>query len=160
MSGISEQTFLDTDPLTGSVGDLDRIAFQQVRGENEEPLWNELIQRYHYLGYAKMVGAGVKYLVRAGQRIIAAIGWSAAAWKVEVRDCFIGWSERQKRANLLAVSNNNRFLILPRVRVKNLASHLLSRCSSVLSSDWYTRYGRPLLLLETFVDPDRLLSVS
>jgi hypothetical protein len=117
-----------------------------------EPLWDYMVKKYHYLGYDKMFGPRLKYLVFCKDRPIAAISFNQAALQVGVRDCFIGWDKEQKHKFLPQIVNNNRFLVLPWVRVKNLASHLLSKAVSMLKIDWNKLYKKEPLLIETFVD--------
>jgi hypothetical protein len=118
-------------------------------------LWNELIERYHYLGYAPLPGAQMRYLVFSGPRLLAALGFGAAAWKVAPRDRFIGWNDDQRRRHLHLVVNNARFLILPWVTSPNLASCILGRILQQLPEDWKSRYGYRPVLLETFVQQER-----
>jgi SRSO17 transposase len=146
---------LDTSPLVASVGELDPIRVEAVDHTPWEPVWNEAMRRFHYLGHRKMLGARLKQLVFSGGRPIAALGWRAASLKLEVRDAFIGWSVEQRNHHLASVANNNRFLIFDWVRVPNLGSHLLSRARRAVQRDWHLKYGHRLLLLETFVDPRR-----
>lgn len=117
--------------------------------------WNELIDRYHYLGYSPLAGAQLRYFVRAGEEILALLGFCAAAWKVAARDAFIGWNPEKRQAHLHQVVNNSRFLILPWVKSKNLASRILSRAAKILPHDWNARYQYQPLLLETFVEKER-----
>jgi len=118
-------------------------------------LWNEYIDRYHYLGYKPLPGAQLRYFAYAGERLVALLGFGAAAWKTGPRDEWIGWSRSQRQRNLSGVVNNARFLILPWVRVASLASKLLSMASRVLPADWEGRYGYRPVLLETFVERER-----
>jgi len=121
-------------------------------------LWRELISRYHYLGERVPVGATLRYVVRSAhdpERVLACLGWTSAAWRIGVRDRWIGWTDAQRRHNLPYLVNNSRFLILPWVRVNGLASHVLSVCARQLPQDWHARYGVRPLLLETLVDPAR-----
>jgi SRSO17 transposase len=152
--------FIDTSPLDCSLPEMRPLRIEMVCGSGHERLWDELVRRYHYLGYRKMVGCRLKYLVFHHDRPIAALGWRAAALKVEVRDRFIGWSPTQRAQYLKGVANNNRFLILPWVHVWHLASHLLSRMRRQLPRDWYARYGQRLFLLETFIDGKRFHGTS
>lgn len=140
------------EPIEGAVKDIGPVEIRMVRQTSLEPLWDELVRRYHYLGHRKMPGANLKYLAFAGGSPIAALGFRAASLKLKSRDCFIGWSNEQKSKHLLQLANNNRFLILPWVRVKNLGSYLLSRVIRQLLQDWYQFYNRELILLETYVD--------
>ncbi|MEA3508231.1 MAG: DUF4338 domain-containing protein, partial [Synergistota bacterium] len=158
-------------PLRASVDKLGEITLRMVDTRKESSLWNELIQRYHYLGYTPLPGAQLRYLIysnstpacaspdcersrsgRYADRLLAALGFGAAAWKVAPRDNFIGWSSEQRKNNLQLVVNNARFLILPWITVKNLASKTLAAASKRLPSDWMQRYGYQPVLLETFVE--------
>jgi hypothetical protein len=118
-------------------------------------LWNELITRYHYLGYKPLVGAQQRYLIHSGDGWLGAVGFSAAAWKVAPRDHDIGWTTAARQANLHYVVCNSRFLILPWVRSPNLASKVLSLCAGRIAPDWQQAYGFKPLLLETYVDRQR-----
>jgi hypothetical protein len=118
-------------------------------------LWNEYIERYHYLGYKPLPGAQLRYFAYAGQRLVGVLGFGAAAWKTGPRDIWIGWSREQRQRNLWGIVNNARFLILPWIRVHCLASKLLSMASRVLPADWEHRYGYRPVLLETFVETGR-----
>ncbi len=111
--------------------------------------------RFHYLGDGELVGESLRYVAEYEQRWLGLLGWAAAAWKSRHRERFIGWNERQKLARLHLVANNSRFLVLPWVQVRCLASRVLSANLRRLSADWSERYGHPILLAETFVDLDR-----
>ena len=141
---------VDTTPIEGS---LDQI--QQVRRTGDEGLYNSLIEHHHYLGYEQPVGEHLKYLVWAKGRPIACTAWSSAPRHIGARDRHIGWSQEARRRNIRFLAYNTRFLILPWVRVKHLASHLLGRMAARISEDWQQMYGHPLYFLETFVDPER-----
>ena len=118
------------------------------------------MDRYHYLGYTPLPGAQMRYLVTSQRRVLAVVGFGASAWKAAPRDRFIGWSVAQREARLQLVVNNARFLILPWVQVRNLASTVLARSSRRLPDDWQARYGYRPLLLETFVQSDRFAGTS
>ena len=151
---------IDTSPLHCRLREMRPLRIELVSGRGDERLWDELVRGYHYLGYRKMVGCRLKYLVFHQDRPVAALGWRAAALKVEVRDRFICWSREQRRQYLKRVANNNRFLIAPWVHVAHLASHLLSRMTRQVVRDWYAVYGQKLFLLETFVDGRRFMGTS
>ena len=138
--------------------DIDRASFSIVTGSGnamQERLWNEYVERYHYLGYGVPLGPHLKYFVNVRQEPIACLAFSGAAWRVEARDRWIGWSDEQRRHNLTYVVNNSRFLIFPWIKIPNLASRLLSLASKRLPDDWLGRYAFSPLLLETFVHTDR-----
>ena len=151
---------VDTSPIQGSVSDFKPFVFEMVSQSNLESLWNYLISRYHYLGHKVLVGTYLKYLVFSRERIVAALGWSSAVWKLADRDKAIGWSVTQKKRHLHRVANNTRFIIFPWVQVPSLASHILSQNIRILNSDWIRRYNYRLWLLETFVDTDRFIGTS
>jgi len=146
--------------VVGSVRDVAPLVLELVPPGRQGPsrLWRELIGSYHYLGDRVPVGATLRYFVRSARapaQVLACLGWTSAAWKIAVRDRWIGWSEAERRQNLPYVVTNSRFLILPWVHVPELASHLLARCARQLPPDWEARYGVRPLLLETLVDPAR-----
>ena len=139
-------------PLCVTVDKLGELTFRVVCTRKDSSLWNELIQRYHYLGYTPLPGAQLRYLVYNHSRLLAALGFGAAAWSTAPRDRFIGWTPRQRETNLHLVVNNARFLIPPWITVKNLASKTLAAASKRLPADWKQRYGYQPVLLETFVE--------
>ena len=143
------------DPISLPAGRLGDLTFLIVAGRESSSLWNEVIERYHYLGYKPLPGAQLRYFVLSGSRLLAALGFGASAWKVAPRDRFIEWDSEARIQNLHLVVNNARFLILPWVTSRNLASRILSRVAKRLPLDWEKRYGYEPALLETFVDQDR-----
>jgi len=135
--------------------DLARLRVDLVSDKRDSLLWNAYIQRHHYLGHQLMPGAQLRYFVRTEGHIIAALGFGASAWKVKPRDDTIGWTSAQRRRNLHLIVNNARFLILPWINCKNLASRVLAMTSRRLAEDWHTRYAYRPVLLETFVEKPR-----
>jgi hypothetical protein len=132
------------------------LVFSCVREKAQSRLWNEFVERYHYLGHKPLPGAQLRYLLySAEQQPVAALGFGAAAWMCAPRDHFIGWTHEQRQRHLHQVVNNARFLILPWVRSKNLASMLLAQAAKRLPEDWLAVYGYRPLLLETFVETPR-----
>jgi hypothetical protein len=126
-----------------------------VRNTPLEPLYNSLVQQHHYLGYRQIVGNHLKYIAFIADHPVACLGWGSAAWSVKSRDSFIGWDKPTKEKNLHFVANNTRFLILPWINVKYLASKILALNAKTISDDWLNIYNHPLFLLETFVEKDR-----
>jgi hypothetical protein len=153
----SAQTALEYQPvpLKASLSELAPIEFRQVRRTSEEKLFNNLIRQYHYLGYAQPVGEHLKYMVYAGSRVLACFVFSSAPYAIDSRDNFIGWSSETRERNRHLIAYNSRFLILPWIEVKFLASHLLSKCARQISSDWQSLYNHPIYWLETFVDTEK-----
>jgi hypothetical protein len=140
---------------------LQPLVFQKVQGQSFSGLWNELIQRHHYLGYSPLSGAQMRYLVwSADRRLLAALGFGASAWQLQARDQYIGWEDRQRRAGLHRIVNNARFLILPWVKSAGLASAILSGILQPLCADWRLRYGYEPVLLESFVEIPRYTGAS
>lgn len=143
-------------PLTGTVGDVGPIALEEVRGPEQRLLFRELVGRYHYLGHAVPFGAHLRYLVYAGHPdrvVVGCVQFSSPAWRLAGRDRWIGWDAAARRRNLQRVVTNSRFLLLPWVRVQNLASTVLARAMRRLGADWPARYAVAPLLVETLVDP-------
>lgn len=122
---------------------------------SQSRLWNEYIHRYHYLGYKSLPGAQLRYFVTSGEKFVALLGFGASAWQTAPRDNYIGWSHDQRKKNLHLIVNNARFLILPWIKSKNLASKILSMVARQLPTDWEARYHYRPVLLETFVEKDR-----
>jgi hypothetical protein len=159
-----------------SLGDLPGLQLRPVESREDSRLWNEAIHRFHYLGYKRLPGAQLRYLLEArefkggnlrapssafsGQPnhtavLLGVLGWGASAWKVAPRDRWIGWTDSQRKERLQLIVNNARFLILPWVRCQNLASWALSQCARRLPLDWERRYAYRPVLLETFVECQR-----
>jgi hypothetical protein len=147
----------DQTAIAGPLKLLQPVRVQPVAaGSAEALLFQLLLQRYHYLGHRNCVGQNLKYLARDRQgRPLACLLFGSAAWKAAARDRWIGWDAPQRQRHLGLVSNNARFIILPWVRVRHLASHLLGRVAARLSADWQQKYGHPIYLLETFVEVPR-----
>jgi Domain of unknown function (DUF4338) len=147
----------ETDPISGSLCALTPLQVRELSQWPEElGLYEHLLSRYHYLSYTSPVGLNLKYLVldRHG-RPLSCLLFGSAAWKCAVRDQFIGWTTAQREVHLQQITNNTRFIVLPWVRVSQLASHVLSQIVRRLRDDWRIKYSRPLALVETFVDTFR-----
>ena len=143
------------EPAVIPVIDLAALTVDPVQSKADSLLWNAYIERHHYLGHTPMPGAQLRYLVRAEGQIIAALGFGASAWKVKPRDQLIGWTTEQRQRNLHLIVNNARFLILPWIHCKNLASRILGLTAKRLPDDWQARYSYRPVLLETFVEKPR-----
>ena len=135
--------------------ELATLTLQPVLGTPASRLWNEYVERYHYLGYTPMSGSQMRYNVFVGERLVALLSFGASAWKLGPREQFIGWSEALRLKNLQRVVNNARFLILPWVQSKGLASKILSKVARQLPNDWQLRYGYRPVLFQTFVESQR-----
>jgi len=127
----------------------------ELVGKGTSQLWNELIERYHYLGHKRLPGAQLRYFVYGGSRLLATLGFGASAWSVAGRDRYIGWTAKQRQSNLHLIVNNARFLILPWIKSRNLASKILSLACKQIRQDWYRRYNYRPVLMETFVEINR-----
>ena len=146
---------IDRSAIQTALPALGTLRFEQVRRTPQEGLFNSLLQQHHYLGYTQPVGEHLKYLVFAGERLVACLAWSSAPRHLGPRDRFLGWSPETRRKNLHLIASNLRFLVLPWVQVPHLASHILGRMARQLSADWERVYGHGLYFVETFVDPER-----
>ncbi|MCK5232658.1 MAG: DUF4338 domain-containing protein, partial [Desulfobulbaceae bacterium] len=141
-------------PIVEPVHKLGPLRFTKVE-RADSSLWNEYIERYHYLGYKTLPGAQLRYFISLHQQIIALLGFGAAAWQTAPRDQFIGWTHQQRKRNLHFIVNNARFLILPWIQSKNLASKILSMAIRKLPEDWQKHYGIQPVLMESFVETER-----
>jgi hypothetical protein len=150
-----EAVSIDTTPLAMPLQAIGPIQIQPVRRTADEPLFNSLMEHYHYLAYEQPVGEHLKYLAWAESRPIACLAWSSAPRHLGSRDRYIGWSAEARRRNIRFIAYNTRFLILPWVRVPHLASHILGKVTRALSDDWERMYGHPIYFVETFIDPGR-----
>jgi len=145
-------------PLVGSVEDLGAVVLEEARDTESRRQFRELVGRYHYQGYSVAYGAQLCYLVYVSQpehRVVCCVRFSSPAWRMAARDGWIGWDEPTRRRNLQRVINNSRFLMLPWVQVRNLASRVLSCAARQVAIDWPIRYGVEPVLLETLVDGER-----
>jgi hypothetical protein len=147
--------FLRWKTVEAPLSELRPLEFRQVRRTGEEPLFESFLQTHHYLKYVQPVGEHLKYLVYARGTPVACLTWSSAPRHLGARDRFIGWSKEARRKNIHLLAYNQRFLILPWVKIPYLASHILARMARVLARDWERIYNHPVYFLETFVDPER-----
>jgi hypothetical protein len=151
---ISQPRF-EPEPVDCAASACEPLELALVEGKVESRSWREHVERYHYLGCRVPFGANLRYWVRNRDRELACLLWTSPAWKMKPRDLWIGWSDEQRQRHLQWIVNNGRFLILPWVRVKGLASKILALSARQMPHDWQTRYGHRPLLLETLVDADR-----
>jgi hypothetical protein len=142
-------------PVTGALGELGRVWLRVVEGRHETALWNEYVQRYHYLGYRSPAGCRLRYFVESARGRLGCVLLAGAARAIAIRDQWIGWRRAQRLRNLGWVVNNTRFLVFPWVRVPHLASHVLGQLARQMAQDWEAQWGYRPVLLETFVDPAR-----
>jgi hypothetical protein len=150
-----EPVLIDTTPIHGALPELRPVEVEQVRRTDHEPLFNSLMEQYHYLAYEQPVGEHLKFLVWAQDRPIACLAWSSAPRHLASRDRYIGWSAEARRRNIRFIAYNTRYLILPWVRVPHLASHILGKITTTLPDDWQRMYDHPVYFAETFIDPGR-----
>ncbi len=139
--------------VSGKLSDIGPVNLRLVKAGEETTLFNEYINRYHYLGYKRPFGFHLRYFVESTDGLLGCILFSGAAKALRPRDRWIGWSKNERLRNLGFVVNNGRFLIFPWVKVRYLASHILSKVVRKLRNDWQKQWGYNPVLLETFVDP-------
>ena len=146
-----------TVPVVASLSALRPLHIQVVGPKDADyRRFQSYLRQFHYLGHRGPVGENLAYLIRSRSGSdLACLLFGAAAWHCAGRDRWIGWTAAQRVQGLPCIANNSRFLILPSVVVPHLASHLLSQIARRIAADWQQRYGHPLYLLETFVQPDR-----
>ena len=146
--------------ITGTLDDLGEIALKPLTLDEDIGLWKEYIDRYHYLGFKHPVGASLKYFIvcqnnRHKPQILGCLLLSSSVWQLSDRDKWIGWNQQDREQRLNLVVNNKRFLILPWVKITNLASKVLSLLAMQIQQDWVRSYHYQPVLLETFVDSDK-----
>jgi hypothetical protein len=152
---------LPTAAIDGQLASLQPLNLELAQSLRSRRRVGQLLAQYHYRGFNGPVGENLQYLVQDGRgRELAVMVFGAAAWKVAVRDQFIGWSVAQRQAHLAKVANQQRFLILPWVHVPHLASQLLALTTGRLSADWQQRYGHRIWLVETFVERQRFAATA
>jgi hypothetical protein len=142
----------------GTLADVSPVRLGLVGNAEERALFRELVERYHYLGHKVPYGAQLRYLVWISTpeaELAGCVQFSSAARRLASRDAFVGWDDATRQRNLPKVVNNSRFLILPWLKVRGLASHVLSVAARVLVDDWEEAYRVRPVLLETFVERDR-----
>lgn len=122
---------------------------------HEEGRYQAQMVQHHYLGALPKIGETVWYNATWRDQWVAQLSLSAAALKCGVRDRWIGWDFRSQYGRLKLIANNSRFLILPEWHRPNIGSRVLSLTERRVVADWRARFGHPLPLLETFVDPQR-----
>ena len=139
--------------ISPKLKELSPILLTRVDNQEQRQLWYEYVDRYHYLGYQLPFGAQLRYFIKAGTThdILGCFQFSSPAWKMAPRDRWIGWTDEQRKVNLQKIINNSRFLILPWVEVKNLASSVLALAVKTVPDDWQRCYGYRPVLMETLV---------
>jgi len=156
---VEPEPALEPKPLVGTVEQLLPLQLHEVSPASQRFLRRQLeaaLHRYHYLGYRSRVGQNLQYWVCDRQeRPLACVVFGAPAWQCAVRDHWIGWNATARARQLGRVVNNTRFLIFRWVRVPQLAIDILSQIGQRIHQDWQAKYGQPIWLLETFVDPQR-----
>jgi hypothetical protein len=160
-AGVKRLDFCEPDDeMFGAIHEFDPPVFELVTNQTQRVLWNYLIDRYHYKKCRIVVGRHVKYLIYLNNRLIGCCCFADAVLKLIPRDQWIGWNHEQRQVHLPYIINNVRFLILPWVRIKNLASKLLSLMVKVVPAQWEQRYGIRPVLMETFIEQVRFTGAS
>jgi hypothetical protein len=153
---IFQPVLHDTSTIKTALRTLQPLFLIRADNGAEAVLWQTLLSQYHYLGFTTRVGHSLSYLVQAcNGRTVACLLFGAAAWKTAARDCYIGWTPKQRQRNVSRVVNNMRFLIPPWVQVPHLAGHVLALALRRLPTDWKSKYGFSPVLVETFVEQER-----
>jgi hypothetical protein len=154
-AGITGSEPVVTMPEDNLITSCGEIQLQLVRPGDAMQRWRENISKYHYLGDTTVRGSQIRYNITSEGRDLGCLLFSASSWSLSPREEWIGWTVKDRKARLHLVINNSRFLLLPYVRVQNLASRVLSMASRQIQDDWLTEYFYTPVLLETFVDTER-----
>jgi len=145
-------TFLEMAAPEEAITESGPIELRIPKGPEENKRWRSYIEQYHMLGYKRENGVSLRYFIRSGEAELGCMQFSSAAWALEDRDRWIGWSRAEKESNLRLIANNTRYLLLPWARMPNLASKALGRAARQIQRDWLHTYGYAPAMLETFVD--------
>jgi len=151
ISTITE-ILIDTTPITCELKELEPIRLEIARAGKDLQRWRHYVNEYHMLGDKKVFGSRLAYFIKSNETILGCLQFSASSWALSSRDEWIGWKVQDRKLRLHLIVNNSRFLILPWVNVKNLASKVLSLAIKQLQEDWLREYCYAPVLLETFVD--------
>jgi hypothetical protein len=140
------------------------ITIQKVTPKEDIELWNEYVDRYHYLKYKRPIGCHLRYFIvseKQNEEILGCLLFSTTAvWALSCRDEWIGWKNKDHSKRLNLILNNSRFLIFPWVNVKCLASKILAIIAKQITDDWQEYHGYRPVLLETFVNPTKYKGTS
>jgi hypothetical protein len=149
--------FTNTININGTVDNF-KPYIEPVKEKEENKKWNDLVQRYHYLGYKKNFGLHLKYYILM-EGIRGPVGCfsfvSTTTYHLKCRDLHIGWSKEQREKNLNWIINNNRFIIFPWIKIENLGSKILSLAAKQVPIDWEQKFNYKPVLFETYVDPSQ-----
>ena len=154
----AESVWLTLDTTLAELGQIRLIPVDAKQPELSRTWWS-MIKTHHPLKNGALFGAQLRYLIACEAGYLGALSFSAPAWRLAARDRWIGWDDTTRRSGLGKIVGNSRFVILPTVRVPNLASHVLSQALRRLAQDWQTRYGISPVLVETFVDRSRYAGI-
>jgi hypothetical protein len=154
---------LDIEPeFSGKKSEFDPLEIVPVSSKEDNARWRAMVDHHHYLGHKVPYGAHIRYFIRVHHPepvIVGCLQFSSPAWRMEARDRYLGWDDDARKRNLQRIVTNSRFLILPKVKIKNLASSVLSLVAGRIASDWESRFAVRPLLLETLVDPARFSGI-
>jgi len=143
---------IDTTPISNELKAIEPIHLEIARAGSELKRWRHYVNEYHMLGDKKVFGSRIAYFIKSGETILGCLQFSASSWALSSRDEWIGWNVQDRKQRLHLIVNNSRFLILPWINVKNLASKVLSMAIKQIQEDWLREYCYAPVLLETFVD--------
>jgi hypothetical protein len=153
--GVKHLTHEET-PIAVKLRELQPLQVEVVSDKAKMERLKSLIDQYHYLSFDRCISESMSYMVYSNNsKPLACLLFGSPAWSCRDRDAFVGWNKEDRQSNLIMMTNNTRFLILPWVNVSHLASHILSIISKRISTDWEYKYGHPICLLETFVEVGR-----
>ncbi|MDD4637521.1 MAG: DUF4338 domain-containing protein [Bacteroidales bacterium] len=143
---------IDKTPITSELKEIEPIHLEIARAGKDLKRWREYVNEYHMLGDKKVFGSRLAYFIKSGDTRLGCLQFSASSWAMSSRDEWIGWTVQDRKQRLHLILNNSRFLILPWINVKNLASKVLSLAIKQIQEDWLREYCYAPVLLETFVD--------
>ncbi|MBU1654122.1 MAG: DUF4338 domain-containing protein [Gammaproteobacteria bacterium] len=147
-------------PIEGTLAEVGPVTLERVTTPADHAQWRARMEQYHYLGHRVPFGAHLRYNIESPHGVLGGLQFSSPAWRMKARDQWIGWTDDQRQRGLQHILCNSRFLILPWLRIPNLASHILALAAQRIGADWTETFGVTPWLLETLVDPARYRGVS
>ena len=134
---------------------LGTVSLEPAEGREGSRRFRSMMASHHPEGAPRHPGKTLNYLVISSRfGCLGGIGFCAASWHQKARDGYIGWSARARCAGLGRMVNNHRFLLLPSVRVPDLASHVLAQATGRVADDWEARHGDRPVLAYSYVGPE------
>ena len=141
--------------FSGGLPALGEVRLRAAATASERRLCSGLLESSHPLGRGRAPGCRLTYLLESPAGPLGVLSFVSAPLRLRPRDAHLKWDARTRAARIGLVVSNDRFLLLPGVRVPHLASHALGLAVRRLASDWEARHGVRPVLAETCAEASR-----